>query len=239
MGFALWAASHLGYFDIAKDLLKHGADPNASVESSGNPTESAFNKEMRELMYRHGGKVGFTMYFHENNVDVIAAVLQHASQRFKDTMAEEGFPHSVSNSYETLVYLMLNAGIRVPPVLTGCQTYLWHDLNLCEVLLQHEMDPNLPNWQSVRPLHHMAQKNNVDGAKLMVKYGADPSLIDEEYRTTPLGWAALFGSLEYAKYLLEQFPDPSVHEPPAMPDWAKPIEWAKRRDREELVALLS
>ena len=238
-GYALWAASHLGYFEIARALLAAGADPNAGVESSGNPTESAFNREMRELMYRHGGKVGFTQYFHENNVDVVAAVLQHASEPFLRAMAEEGFPHAVSNSYETLVHMMLNAGMRVPLVLTGCQTYLWHDLNLCEVLLQHDMDPNLPNWQSMRPLHLMAQKNYVDGAKLMVKYGADPSLIDEEYRTTPLGWAAMFGAREYAEYLLEQFPDRTVHEPAEMPEWARPAAWAARRDHQDLVALLT
>ena len=238
-GFALWAAAHHGYFEIAETLLEAGADPNATVESSGNPTESAFNRDMRELLYCYGGNVGFTMFFHENNVDVVAAVLQHAPPAFKEAMAEEGFPHAVSNSYTTLVRLLLNAGVRVPPILTGCQTYLWHDLELCEVLLQNDMDPNLPNWQSMRPLHHMAQKNMVDGAQLMVKYGANPSLIDEEYRTTPLGWAAMFGSVDYAKYLLAQFPDRTMHEPADMPAWAKPAAWAARRGHQEIVDLLS
>lgn len=238
-GYALWAASHYGYFEIAEALLDAGADPNAVVESSGNPTESAFNREMRELLYRHGGKVGFAQFFHENNVDVIAAALQNSPERFQASLAVEGFTHSVSNGYETLVHMMLNAGIRVPPVLTYCQSYLWWNLELCELLLQHDMDPNLPNWQSVRPLHHMAQKNNVDGAKLMVKYGADPSLIDEEYRTTPLGWAATFGSLEYVKYLLEQFPNRRIHEPADMPSWSRPVEWARRRGHQDIVEILS
>ena len=238
-GYALWAASHFGYFEIAEALLAAGANPNAVVESSGNPTESSFNREMRELLYRHGGKVGFAQFFHENNVDVIAVALQNAPERFQSSLAVEGFTHSVSNGYSTLVHMMLNAGIRVPPVLTYCQSYLWWNLELCELLLQHDMDPNLPNWQSIRPLHHMAQKNNVDGAKLMVKYGADPSLIDEEYRTTPLGWAAKSGSLEYAKYLLERFPDRSVHEPSDVPDWSRPVEWAKRRGHHEIVDILS
>ena len=238
-GYALWSASHFGYFEIASMLLEAGATPNAMVESSGNPTESAFNREMRELMYRHGGKVGWTMFFHENNVDAVAAILQNAPKHYLDALAAEGFTMSVSSSHDTLVHMLLNAGVRVPPVLTGCQTYLWHDLDLCELLLKHDMDPNLPNWQSVRPLHHMAVKNQVDGAKLMIEYGADPSLIDEEYRTTPLGWAAKYGSTKYAKYLLEQFPNRSLHEPSNMPDWARPLAWAKRRSHQEIVDLLS
>ena len=237
-GFALWAASHFGFFEIAHLLLDVGADPNAYVESSGNPSESAFNREMRELMYRHGGKVGFTQLFHENNVDAVAAVLANAPQKFRNSLAEEGFPHAVSKSLSTLVHMLLNAGVRVPPVLTGCQTYLWHDLELCEVLLQHGMDPNLPNWQSIRPLHHLAPKNNIDGAKLMLKYGADPSLLDEEYRTTPLGWAAIFGAREYAEFLLERFPDKAIHEPSDMPDWARPVAWALRRGHRELADLV-
>ena len=238
-GYALWAASHFGYFKIAEMLLAHGADPNAPVESSGNPTESAFNADMRKLLYRHGGKVGFTQYFFENNVDAIAAILNNASQHYKDSLAAEGFPHVVSSGHETLLYLMLNNNVRVPPVLTGCQTYLWHNLELSEVLLKHEMDPNLPNWQSVRPLHHMAQKNNIEAGELFIRYGARPDYIDEEYRTTPLGWAAKYGSLEFANLLLKHFPDRSMHEPSEIPEWATPLAWAQRRGHEELIDLLS
>ena len=239
MGYALWSASHFGYFDIAELLLAHGANPNASVESSGNPTESAFNSDMRNLLYEHGGKVGFTMYFFENNVDAVAAVLNNAPQHYKDALAGEGFTMSVTAGHKTLVHLLLHAGVRVPPVLTGCQTYLWHNLELAEVLLNHQMDPDLPNWQSIRPLHHMARKNELDAARLFIKYGARADYIDEEYRTTPLGWAAKYGQTEFAKLLLEQFPNRNIHEPDDIPEWASPLAWAKRREHQEMVNLLS
>ena len=54
-GYALWAASHFGFTEIAERLLAAGADPNADVESSGTPTGSAKDAEMRALLLRHGG----------------------------------------------------------------------------------------------------------------------------------------------------------------------------------------
>ena len=238
-GYALWAASRFGYFPLAKQLLEAGATPNASVESSGNPTESAINKEMRALMYRFGGKCGHTQYVFENNIDVIATLLRLAPGVFTPGVVADTFTMAVSESYETIVKLMLDAGFRVPSVLTGCQTYLWRDIELAELLLQHDMDPNLPNWQQIRPLHHMAKRNQLAEARLFMKYGAKPDAIDEEYNTTPLGWAAIFGQTEFAQMLLSAFPNRSLHEPDELPDWATPLAWAKRRNHQDIVELLS
>ena len=238
-GFALWAASRFGYFSVAKRLLKAGADPNAMVESSGNPTESAINKDMRNLLYEHGGQVGRMQIFHENNVDVVAAALQLAPERFTPDAVADGYTMAVSSGHRTIVKLMLNAGLRLPSVVTGCQTYLWQNLELAEELLKNEMDPNLPNWQQMRPLHHMAQKGHIEEAKLFIRYGANPSFVDEEFRSTPLGWAARFGQLGFAQMLLEHSPDRQIHEPPGVPDWATPLAWATKKEHSAIVQLLN
>ena len=91
---------------------------------SGNPTESAIDKEMRTLCYQYGGKVGMTMLFHEGNIDSVVALLQNAPHVFTDIVAADGFTMCVSNSNGDMVRLLLNHGIRVPKQVTGCQTYL-------------------------------------------------------------------------------------------------------------------
>ena len=238
-GYALWAATHSGHREIAEMLLEAGADPNADVESSGNPTESAIDKEMRSLCYLYGGNVRMAMLFHEGNIDTIVALLKNAPHVFTDTVAADGFTMCVSNDDDELVTLLLKHGIRVPNQVTICQTYLWRNLELARLLLEHDMDPNLPNWQSIRPLHHMGAKGDVDGAKLFLEYGADPNAVDEEYRTTPLGWGAKYGHTKFVKFLLDRFPESRVNQPVEVPSWSYPIEWAKRRSHTDVIELLS
>ena len=233
-GFALWAAAHHGYFEVARMLLDAGADPNADVESSGTPTGTS-NKEMRALLYEHGGRMPLAMHFHEGNIDTITALLDAKPEMFDDMRVTEGFTMAVSAGHEALVRLMLARGLRVPASVTYCQTYLWRSPDLACLLLDHGMDPNLPNWQQVRPLHYMAEKGDIETARLFLGYGADPNAIDEEYRTTPLGWAARRGQAEFIRFALANGFDPAL---PATPAWSKPLAWARRRGHDEVTALL-
>jgi ankyrin repeat protein len=59
--FALWNCAALGRREMAETLLKHGANLNAHVDSSGSPVHSACSHrqwEMVELFRRYGGMVG-------------------------------------------------------------------------------------------------------------------------------------------------------------------------------------
>ncbi len=233
-GHALWAAAHFGFFEIARMLLEAGADPNAEVESSGTPTGTS-NKEMRALLYEHGGRMPLAMHFHEDNIDTIAALLDARPEMFDDMRVTEGFTLAVSAGHEALVRLMLARGLRVPASLTYCQTYLWRSRDLARLLLDHGMDPNLPNWQQVRPLHYMAEKGDIETARLFLAHGADPNAIDEEYRTTPLGWAARRGQAEFVRFGLANGFDPAV---PDVPVRATPLAWARRQAHHEVAALI-
>ena len=233
-GFALWAAAHFGFFDVAQALLDAGADPDADVESSGTPTGTP-NAEMRALLYVHGGRMPLSMHFHEGNIDTVAALLDAKPELFDDQRVTDGFTLGVSAGHDALVRLMLARGLRLPANVTGCQTYLWRSLDLARLLLEHDMDPDLPNWQRVRPLHFMAAKGEIDKARLFLEYGADRNAVDEEYRSTPLGWATRRGQTDFVRFALDNGFEPASAK---SPDWAHALSWARRRGHDEVARLL-
>ena len=59
------------------------------------------------------------------------------------------------------------------------------------------------------PLHVAAEFGQVDAARLLLKYGADVTLLDLENDAIALGWAAFFGRPEVVAVLLEAGSEPS------------------------------
>jgi len=83
-------------------------------------------------------------------------------------------------------------------------------------------------------LHDMAQKGFIDKAVLLIDYGAHLNLVDDAYRSTPLGLAARWGQTEMVQYLLTRGADPDK----AGAAWSSPLQWARRkgyRDIEEIL----
>ncbi|MYC25880.1 MAG: hypothetical protein F4X56_08190 [Gammaproteobacteria bacterium] len=239
-GYALWSAARFGYTDVVKLLLDHGADPNAEVDSSGSPIEATNDAEIRTLLSQCGGRISIIAHFHNKNIDYVEKYLDQHPDQLTETEIGQGFAAAVRNSDTQLVKLLLNNGFKVPSSLSICQTYLWYDLDLAELLLKNGMDPNLPNWQRVTPLHHMAGQGNVSAAKLFLNYGANPLLVDAEYGTTPLGWAAREGQTDFVNFLLSYDADLKTSNPTDADEKFKtPLFWARKRGYENIVKLLS
>jgi ankyrin repeat protein len=142
---------------------------------------------------------------------------------------------------------LLTAGLRVPPVLTGCQGYLLAHADMLRTLLAHGMSPDLMNWQRQTLLHHICRQpemkrwisseaaDAVQKAAILLDAGADIVARDEEYRSTPLAWAARSGAVEMVEFLLSRGA-PTNH--PDDEPWATPLAWAERRQHATVVSIL-
>ena len=237
-GKALWHAAQRGDSEMARMLLEAGADPNAVIESSGTAAWMAKDPELRRMFEGFGGCVDASLQLLDGND---AAVLAMADED-PDSVSTDGcggiFTMVVSFKRHEMLQPLLERGVRVPEVVTGCRTYLWNTPDMTRVLLKHGMDPNLPNWQRVTPLHDICSRggrgrpdaNRHELLDLFLEFGADINALDEEYRSTPLGWAARNGLADMTELLLARGADPGLAGEP----WATPLEWARRRGHTEI-----
>ena len=105
------------------------------------------------------------------------------------------------------------------------------------------MDPDLPNWQRATPLHDLcgrdgrgrARPHRTECATILLDAGANISARDEDYRSTPLAWAARNNLPDMVEFLLAR------GAPTNLPDdepWATPLAWAIKRGHTPIEALL-
>jgi uncharacterized protein len=71
----------------------------------------------------------------------------------------------------------------------------------------------------------MAYTGDLNKARLLLDHGAEINAIDEEYGSTPLGYAARWGRREMVALLLERGADPNKAGAP----WATPLAWAQKK----------
>ena len=241
-GKAVWHAAQRGDGEMARMLLEAGADPNAGIESSGTAAWMAKAPELRRIFEEHGGCVDASGHLLDGND---AALLAMADED-PDSVSTHGcggiFTMAVSFKRRDMLQPLLDRGVRVPKVVTGCRTYLWKTPDMTRVLLEHGMEPNLPNWQRVTPLHDICSRggrgrqdpNRHELLDLFLEFGANINALDEEYRSTPLGWAARNGLSDMAELLCDRGADPKLAGEP----WASPLEWARRRGHADIEALI-
>jgi ankyrin repeat protein len=241
-GRALHSAAGAGKRELVERLLARGADPNSDIDSSGNAVVAAATPEIRAILAAHGGVPDPYDTAWIDDDDELRRVAGDPSEVLRVSAA---FPMVVSDGRRDRLERLLAAGLRVPAVLTGCQGYLLAHIEMLRTLLEHGMSADLMNWQHQTLLHHacVAQdyrgRDRTDGAiervALLLDAGATISARDDEYRSTPLGWAARTNALAVAEYLLTR------GAPTSLPDdepWATPMAWAVRRGHAGMVALL-
>jgi ankyrin repeat protein len=240
-GSALWAAAKGNYEDCAKLLLEYGADPNGGVESSGNClyiATSRGNHSLAKLLYTYGASMSLDSACFLGRVDLVGEIIA-ANPALVNTGGDYGpLCMAVGEGYLEIVKMLIRSGAE----LNGpwyANNYMGYAIDsgaeMVKFLLESGADPNHSNWLGVTYLHKAAYLGNLEFAQLLIEFGADLNAIDEEYNSTPLGWAAKYGRVEMFQYLLTKGANPSL---PVDQLWAQPLAWAKRRGHTAIIDIL-
>jgi ankyrin repeat protein len=235
-GHALYSAAANGHFEIAKLLLEHGAHPNVEVESSADTLSRVISngdRKMLELLCSYGASRAVHLLAYYNDLQTAAAVFA-ANPALADD--PEALANAAGEGHELFVRLMLRhrpdlpRRVAFPGWSVGAKT---RELN--ELLFQHGMDPSVPDWLGITPLHEFARKGELEKAAIFLDHGANLHARDEDICSTPLGWAAKSGRKQMVEFLLQRGAKPNLPDDPA---WATPLAWANRRGHLEIVELL-
>ena len=187
-------AAARGNKELVEFLLGHGADPNACVNASGNSMFAAKTPEIRALLAKHGGRLDpYDLVWKDEDDEVLRRVTVDPKS------AELGcggvFTAVVTRGKRELLKRLIDAGVRVPPVVTGCQSYLLEQPDMLEMLLKDGgMKADTCNWQMQTMLHLLCGPDpegtggemNTQRARMLLESGATISARDEEYSSTPL-----------------------------------------------------
>ena len=138
------------------------------------------------------------------------------------------------NADHRMIEILMDHGARCPDISKwGARYYFKHD-ETAAFLLGKGMNPNHLNWREFTLLHDMAHVGDVPKACLLIQHGAKVNYIDDEFRSTPLGYAARWGHVAMVKLLLESGADPNSSGAP----WSTPLAWAQKKNNVEVEKIL-
>ena len=235
-GLSLHGAARAGNRALVELLLAHGADPNSSVDSSCSATFAASTPEIRALLVAHGGTLDpYLIWMGEDD-----EAMRRAAEDPRAACLRGAFTTVCTLGKRELLARLLQAGIRVPAVLTDCQGYLLEHPDMLRTLLAHGMSPDLMNWQHQTLLHLACKgpesaRGDVERAAILLDAGATISARDDEYRSTPLAWAARTNSEPMVELLLARGAATNL---PDDEPWATPLAWADRRGHRKIASTL-
>lgn len=185
LGHALHMAVCNGYREIVELLLEHGAHPNVPVESSADTLSAAMrngDQEMVKLLASRGAARSMELLGYYGDV-VTAAAMLAANPKLADD--PQALAYAAEEGHEPFVRLLLKYKPRLAArIAVGGKTRA-----ITELLFAHGMNPNHRDWLGSTPLHELARRGDIANAELFLEKGAKINAIDEDQRTTPLGWA--------------------------------------------------
>jgi ankyrin repeat protein len=212
-------ATDRGYDDIAAILQEHGrsADPDRPDDEGGH-IEYATDFERQR----------FQRLVAANDLEEVERMLEQRPELATDPLAfdAEGILSGPANRrHRAMIDLLMKHGARVPPMTKwGAEYYFKHD-SLAAMFLERGMDARHRNCHRTTLLHEMSRRGETVRARLLLDYGAGIDAIDDEFKSTPLGFAARWGQRKMVRLLLDRGADRRL----AGAAWAEPAAWARRK----------
>jgi ankyrin repeat protein len=241
-GAALHSAARKGDRAMVELLLARGADPNGFVDSAGSAMFTAKTKEIRALLVAHGGKLDpYDLVWMDEDEDVVRRIAEDPQSAYAGC---GGVLTAVcTRGKRDLLIRLLDMGVRVPPIAGGCQSYLLENPEMLRLLLAKGLSPDYSSWQNLRFLHLLCSRDvrnrtmshRTKCAGILLDAGAAISARDDEYRSTPLAWAARNNLPDMVDYLITRGAPTNL---PDDPSWATPLAWATRRGHASIVTML-
>ena len=180
---------------------------------------------------------GFQQLVNDGKHAEVGAMLQQRPELALDETAFWGegiLAMPAKDGDHRMLEILMDYGARVPDVSKWGARYYFKHYETAAFLLDKGMNPNHMNWREFTLLHDMAHTADSSKASLLIRYGADVNYVDDEYRSTPLGYAARWGHVEMVKVLLDSGADPNKSGAP----WSTPLSWARRKHHAQVETLL-
>ncbi|MEM7453530.1 MAG: ankyrin repeat domain-containing protein [Planctomycetota bacterium] len=225
IGGCLYDAAQNGHYEVVKFLLESGADPDQEVDSSGCVLFAANDERTRSLLKGYGAvRDPFGCCY-------VGDAADFAIQCERDAHAANDaslFGMAAERGYKDVVDIFLK---YQPDMWSRKPAAIGKTPEITDWMLASGMNINQTDWLGVHLLHRGCSAQVLEQ---FGQLGVDLNLIDDEHLTTPLGGAARRGDIEFVKLLLANGADPLV----AGAAWARPVEWARRRNHLEIENLL-
>ena len=217
-----------GFSEITQILRQTLADPALTREWGDT---GAIDYERDETQIR------FQQAVNDRQHVEVAAMLQDRPELALDETAFWGegiLAMPAKDGDHQMLQILLAHGARCPDVSKWGARYYFKNYLTARFLLERGMNPNHMNWRGFTLLHDMAHIGDLDKARLLIEHGADVNRVDDEYRSTPLGYAARWGHVELVKLLLDCGADRNK----SGASWSTPLAWAHRKNHDEVEKLL-
>ena len=216
----LHLTSRVGYVDLARLLIEHGADAAAQSKDGTTPLHRASvggHVGVARLLIEHGADVvaqdeDGTTPLHEatrrGDMDMARLLLEHGADAITQNKYGMTPLHGVSLRYDVnLARLLIEHGADVTAQRWDGATPLHvasflGDVNLVQLLIEHGADSAAQSKDGTTPLHRASFSDDVNLVRLLIEHGADTTAQSKD-GTTPLHLASEMGCVDMARLLIK------------------------------------